>query len=439
MAMSGAGNPDLRTPNMDRLGREGAVFTRTYTSCPVCCPARSSMMTGLFPNKTGVWKNDVRMSEDVSCIAEILRDAGYATGHIGKWHLDGSHGREDGYDYVPPERHRGFTYWAGFEHGHRYWNARYFTDGPEPIRFPEGTYEPDGETDLALEFMERHHEEPWFLDLSWGPPHFPLDQAKPEDRARHDPATMQLRSNVPEGFHEEAREAYANYYAMIENLDWNLGRLLDKLDELGLAEDTIVVFTSDHGDMLLSHGQHFKRRPQQESALVPFLVRYPGAIPAGQRIDALASLVDEVPTLLDLMGVAGPAMDGVSHAGRLHSGDPSQEPDSIYMHGSFFGCRDWDPGLHARSPWRAVVTERYKAAYLKLGDDSMCLVQLYDLGRDPYEMQNLAQSAAHGEVRAAMDQRLREWISRTEDRAFDGLQMRAPRADPFDEALDKGA
>ncbi|MBC8235402.1 sulfatase [bacterium] len=423
MAMSCSGNPDVCTPNMDRLAAQGARFTRMFTPDPVCSPARASLMTGLLPYRTGVIRNGIRLAEQVPCIAELTAAEGYVTAHIGKWHLDGTGGREDGYDLVPALRHRGFAYWAGYEHGHRYWNARYFTEKDEEVKLPEGVYAPDAMTDLAIEFLRKHAQNPFHLDLSWGPPHFPLDQAKPEDRARFNKASITLRPNVPEKFADEAREDYANYYAMVENLDWNLRRILDALDELHLAGNTIVIFTSDHGDMLLSHGQHFKRRPTEESIRVPFLIRCPDLIPAGQVIDTLACLTDVVPTCLELMGIELPKTDGLSHVPELTKRGEPVKRDSIYLSCMWLGCRDYDLGLHAKRAWRGIRTEHYMGCYLKESDRTMRSVELYDLNADPYEMNNLAVAEEFDDMQADLARQLNEWIQNTNDTLFSGLML----------------
>ena len=423
MAMSCSGNADVRTPNMDRLAAQGARFTRMFTPDPVCSPARASLMTGLLPHRTGVIRNGIRLAENVPCIAEVTATAGYATGHIGKWHLDGTSGREDGYDLVPAERHRGFAYWAGYEHGHRYWNTRYFTERNEEVKLAKGVYAPDAMTDLAIEYLRKHSQKPFHLDVSWGPPHFPLDQAKPDDLARFDKAAFTLRPNVPDAFADEAREDYANYYAMVENLDWNLGRILDILDELRLTDHTIVIFTSDHGDMLLSHGQHFKRRPTEESIRVPFLIRCPEQIPAGQVIDTLGCLTDVMPTCLELMGIEPPESDGFSHAPELTQRGVPIKRDSLYLSCMWLGCRDYDPGLHAKRPWRGIRTERYMACYLQESDETMRLVELYDLETDPYEMNNLAVAEGMDDLRTNLVRQLDEWMQNTNDTLFASLTL----------------
>jgi arylsulfatase A-like enzyme len=417
MDMSCSGNTVIRTPNMDRLAKEGAMFSRMYTTNPVCSPARSSLMTGYFPHNTGVWKNGIRLKEDVACIAELTSAAGYYTGHIGKWHLDGGSGNAD-QAFVPPDRHRGFQYWAGYEHGDNYWNGKYYTESQEPVYFAPDTYEPDGQTDLAIEFIRQNAHRPWHLDLSWGPPHFPLEQAKQEDTQRFDPEMIKLQPNVPAEFREEATKDYIQYYAMIENLDWNLGKLLKLLDKLNLSRNTIVVFTSDHGDMLLSHGMHYKRRPQDESAKVPFLIRYPEKIAPGKVLDFPASLVDCVPTFLELMNIDPILCEGKSLAPALSS--TTKEfvmPESVYIQGAMLGCRAYDP-QHVKAPWRAVVTERYKICYVKKDDSRLEIHDLYDLQNDPYEQVNLVKDPGNQPVVEHMNLLFKDWVEKTQDHLF---------------------
>ena len=425
MAMSCSGNPNLQTPNMDRLAAEGVRFSRMYTSSPLCSPARSSLMTGLYPHNAGVSNNNMHLRDDVRCIAEITSAAGYKTGHIGKWHLCGNFDppRLAEYACVPSECHRGFQYWAGFEHGHKYFDSTYCTNSGVPISIPPGSYEPDVQTDLAIKFIENNAAVAWHLDLSWGPPHFPLEQVKPEDLARHKPENIQLRPNVPTRFHEQARRDLCYYYAMVENLDWNLGRLLNTLDKLGLSQDTIVVFTADHGDMMLSHGQHYKRRPQEESSRVPFLIRYPRTVPGGRICEDMSSLVDVVPTIIELMKLEISQTDGVSLAAWLQGVKRYPRHKDIFIECPKFGCRDYDPGLFARTPWRAVRTDTHKAAFLKTDESHAKLVQLFDLSVDPFEMKNLAESGQHRRIRHELSQRLADWIHRTGDTDFAKLRF----------------
>ena len=156
-----AGDPDLIAPNLARLAREGVTFTRTYVSNPVSTPSRAALMTGRFPHACRMPHNDLLLPIEEKCIAQQLKQAGYSTGYIGKWHLDG----EARPGFVPPGPHRrGFDYWAAFNRGHFYYNSTYYLDEDKPIR-REG-FEPDYQTDLAVDFIEKHKAGPFCLYVS---------------------------------------------------------------------------------------------------------------------------------------------------------------------------------------------------------------------------------------------------------------------------------
>jgi arylsulfatase A-like enzyme len=268
MAMSCSGNPNIQTPNLDRLAASGFRSTRMYTTSPVCCPARATMQTGMYPHNAGFpdYNNGMHLREDVPTIAEILSERGYQTCHIGKWHLNGKK-LSPGNRYVPPEYHRGYEEWLGFEHGHDYFGSVHYAKDDTQILPPGNQYEPDFQTDRAVQFIETNARRPWMMHLSWGPPHFPLTQVNvPADvLATFDPEALTLRGNVDAGqLPRTARMELAIYYAMIRNLDTNLGRLLDTLDELSIRDKTIIVFTSDHGDKWLGcrplGGNHVKNQ-----------------------------------------------------------------------------------------------------------------------------------------------------------------------------------
>src|SRR5262249_9083956 len=246
------GNPDVRTPHLDRLAAEGILFRQTFANTPVCCPARASILTGKYPHKNGMLANDLRLRESETTLAELLRQAGYRTGFIGKWHLDGGK-REPG--YVPPgERRQGFDFWAANECSHAHFNNKYFRDGPAPILL--GKFEAEGWTDLAMEFLRGQQDkddQPFFLMVAMGPPHDPYG-APAEYTRIYDPNKIRMRPNWVEGVRGGGRQEIAAYYAAITAIDDQVGRLMQALQELSLADDTIVLFTSDHGDMLGSHG-----------------------------------------------------------------------------------------------------------------------------------------------------------------------------------------
>ncbi len=394
-ALPAAGDPDLRAPNLLRLAKEGVYCSRTYTSYAVCCPSRAAMLTGKFPHAAGVPHNHMLLPLEQGTMSAELKRAGYRTGYIGKWHLDG---RENP-GFVPTDRRRGFDYWAAYNVAHKHYDGVYFRDSPEPIRTTG--FEPDYQTDLAIDFLRQKSDRPFFLYLSWVAPHAPF--TPPARQASYDPAQIHLRTNVPDRGEAEVRKNLAGYYGLCSAVDENLGRLLKELDALKLAEDTIVVFTSDHGHMLGSHGIDGIDLPYEESSRIPLLIRYPRRLEASRDFDALVSNVDFAPTLLALCGVPGPeGMQGVDHSGLLAGGNGTQ-PQSIYAEGEIAEPNEWR--MIVRGLDKLVVDAWLKPTHL------------YNLGQDPYELKNLLAEGPERRKRDELLALLRRWAFRTGDRA----------------------
>ena len=391
-----AGDLDLKAPNLARLGAQGVHFTRAYTSDPVCTPARASMLTGKFPHACRMPHNDLQLPLDERCIGDQLKQAGYSTGYIGKWHLDG----EEKPGFVPSgPRRRGFDYWAAFNRGHNYFDSTYFRDTPEPLR--DSGFEPDYQTALAVDFIRKNKKNPFCLYLSWGPPHTPRN---PPSRTRglYSPASFHLRSNVPASYEAQARQGHAGYYGLCSALDENIGRLLGALDENGLAEDTIVVFTADHGDMLGSHGREYKGVAYEESARIPFLMRYPRALPGGVNNGTLVSMVDYMPTLLSMCGVAIPQGVQGQDLSQLILTGSGKRPESIYCEGQ----------LSSEGEWRMVVR-----GYDKLVVDAKLQpTHFFNLAEDPYELENLLENKSQLRRVDELTAVLKSWMHRTGDR-----------------------
>ena len=401
-AMGCMGNPDVRTPNIDRLAGEGVLFENTLANTPVCCPARAILMTGQYCHRNGMVANDLRLHESRNTIAKVLRKGGYRTGFIGKWHLDGGP-RLPG--FVPPgPRRQGFEFWAANECSHSHFKTQYFRDAPEPI--PINRFEPEAWTDLALEFLRagKKDQRPFFLCVFMGPPHDPYQA--PEQYARlYDPAKLTMRPNWRAQEKTPGPKEISAYYGAITAIDDQVGRLQKELDSLGMAEDTILLFSSDHGDMLGSHGLPLKRKPWEESIRVPGIIRYPRRVKAGRRETALLSHIDFVPTILSLCGAPIPGGMQGQDLSRLVLGNTRKGPDSAFFQifGPYFGDR-------SPKAWRGVRTARYM--YARNTDGPWVL---YDLERDPYELNNLVGDPAASSIQQQLDARLVDWMRRTGD------------------------
>jgi arylsulfatase A-like enzyme len=399
-ALGCMGNPDIRTPFLDALANEGLLLRNTFANSPVCCPARAVLLTGRYAHANGMVANDLRFRESEVTLAEILREKGYFTGFIGKWHLDGGP-RMPG--FVPPgPRRQGFEFWAANECSHAHFNTQYFRDTDQPIAVKK--FEAEAWTDLAIEFLREARGRPFFLVVSMGPPHDPYG-APEKFMKMYRPETMTMRPNWVEGTPGGGRKEIAAYAAAVTAVDEQVGRLSASLKELGLEEDTLVLVTSDHGDMLGSHGRRLKRAPWEESIRVPGIVRYPRAVKPGRVTDALFSHVDVAPTMLALAGLPIPAAMQGSDLSRVIRGESDAGPDSAFFQ-QFVPYRS----DQIAEGWRGVRTGRY--AYARTETEPWVL---YDLRADPYEQRNLAADPASAPIRAEMEEKLAAWMKRTGD------------------------
>lgn len=388
-AMGHAGDPNLRTPAMDRLATEGASFRRAYANCPICTPSRGTIMTGRHAHAGPIRGFFESFQAGAPTLATELRKDGYRTAYFGKWH--GS----QVYSEIPssvrqhpekwggspnrtPEHLRGgFQDWFAFEINNKPFDGFYYHQDELEPRAMKG-YQTDWLTDLSLDYLRRHDpEQPLFLVLSVEPPHFPLDA--PECFKRFDPARLSVRPNFTDT--PEHRNDLALYYAMIENLDSNIGRLREALGALSGYDNLVTAYISDHGEYAGCHDRsQRKEHPHEESVRIPALFHYPGVIAPQGGIDGLFSLVDLAPTLLGLAGRAVPAwMQGRSFAPHLR-GERMDLPREVLL--EMTGSPRWTLDF---SDWRGFVDETTKYAFYETGVE-----MLFDLRKDPYEMDNLA-------------------------------------------------
>ena len=318
------GNTNLNTPNIDSLARDGALFDRFYV-CPVCAPTRAEFMTGRYHARggvRGVSTGEERLNLGERTIAEVFREAGYATGIFGKWH-NGSQ---------PPyhPNFRGFQEFYGFTSGH--W-GEYFT--PEldhnGAMIRGNGYIIDDLTDRGIGFIQQHRSKPFFCYLAYNSPHSPM-QVPDKYWAKFKDAELKLRATDPK---QEDIEHTRAALAMCENIDWNVGRVLAKLKEWQLADDTVVIYFSDNGPngWRWTGGMKGRKGTVDEGGVrAPFLIRYPGRVKAGHKVKQIAGAIDILPTLTDLAGVKWTApkpLDGVSLKPLLTGDVPAAWPDRM--------------------------------------------------------------------------------------------------------------
>lgn len=418
-ALGCAGVEEVRTPHLDALAAQGTRFTNAVSNTPACAPARASLLTGLHVLSHGVVTNDIPLRTDVPHLAQCLNAAGYRCGYIGKWHVD----EPDRGVFIPPgPRRRGFDdFWAVANCNHAYNDAHYYlNDDPEPY-FHRG-YEPFSQAEIAAEYLASRgpesSERPFCLFVSFGTPHCPYGTAPAEYEAMYRGADFRLLPNVDENEHVRRehekwgmhplnatlREIVGCYYAHITATDAAFGRILAALDRLHLAEDTIVVFTSDHGDMLFSHGRGWKCKPWRESVGVPMVIRWPGRVPAGRATDGPLGLVDMMPTLLAMAGVPAPAGVQGSDCAAFVRGDESAAPEDQWINFPSM------PAKCSLPEWRGVVTRRHTYVCTRQGP-----WLLFDDKADSFQLRNLAGEGEHAALRERLDARVRAWLARTGD------------------------
>lgn len=410
-ACSMPGEPfnDADAPNLARLASEGVTFRSCISNYPVCSPYRGILLSGRWPYQTGIIDNNFPLKESETSLGETFRAAGYRTGYIGKWHLDASTP-----DRLRPEgeaRH-GFDFWRAWFRTSQHMEGSYTFDPRNGERIEPKGYNATLMTDQAVEFIRQADAEaPWMLVVSVNPPHPLFTDAPPHLMKRYRDAQLQLRPNGTEKLRgaqtgRRSRPVWENligYNAHITAVDSEIGRLLDTLDETDQARDTIVVYTSDHGEMMGSHERMGKRLPYEESAKVPFVARYPGAVPAARRTDTLLGAIDIYPTLCGLAGLALPEhCEGRDLSAALR-GEPLDEPEHAFlMHQNVKGV---DVPIY-----RGIRTTRHTYA---VGDQGRWL--LYDNHEDPYQQHNLAKDPSRFDVMRELDGEILNHLRRAED------------------------
>jgi len=423
-ALACNGNRDVRTPAIDRLAREGVVFDQAFSSCPVCSPYRGQLLTGRYSHVNGVVCNEYELFDGQTTLPQALGAEGYRTAFIGKWHL--------GYGPYPEAKRHGFDDLLAHNCCHDYFNSFYYHNEAGP--FPLAGYAPQAETQLTLDYIRGHvaasPDQPFAAVLAWEPPHWwsppgvkSFDYAQyPHEYRLYDPAAVEVPGNVPGPFRAFAAKEFADYYALVTSLDDCLATITEGLEELGIADDTILVFTSDHGDHLSAHGygkpadswlpahmRGSKFTPYEESIHIPFVLRYPNRVPGHRRTSTMLNSVDVMPTLLGLCGIECP--DGVQGLDLSHAalGASGPEPEDAYL--QILG-----PGYPNRTTWygmwRGVRTRQYTyARWHDRGGQRW----LFDREADPLEMTNLVDDPDHAVVAEELEERLRQWIRQTDD------------------------
>ncbi|MFR9524450.1 MAG: sulfatase-like hydrolase/transferase [Rikenellaceae bacterium] len=404
-----------KTPNIDKIANTGAICMSYYCSAPVSTPSRASMVSGLYPEFTGAPKNGDFIREDIPTLATILGENGYSTSYIGKWHLAGD---DEKYAF-------GIEYKAGFQDnrymmtgGHAPYlqirDGEIIATGMNPNAYAkqpkeEMVHYTDFFTDKTIEVMERDKDKPFCVMVSIPDPHTP-DYARPPynkmyaDLDPQEPASMKVAlaegrpSWASEGKNSRSEfdpEPLKQYFGMVTHIDDCVGRMLTFLEENNLLENTIVVFTSDHGDMFYEHGRMNKSVPYEAAARIPFVISYPSKIPAGKVITTNYVNTDFTPTMLGLMGVENDAeFHGEDTSADFVSSDINVDDSRFIFYRASGG---W---------WASAVYDHYKLVL-----DKKEQPYLFDLKLDPHELTNRVDDPAYRDVAVKMRKQLEKRLA----------------------------
>ena len=395
------GDPNARTPNLDAFAREGINFTNAVSCQPLSSPYRASLLTGQFPTTHGMAQNDEDLRPNAPTIGELFKGNGYWTGYVGKWHLFG-YGRQS---FIPQNKRFGFDHWRVLNCTHDYNKSSYW--GEDSVKKQWKGYDAFAQAQQVMDYMDEATKsgEPFCIFLSWGPPHAPYNTAPAEFQAMYsDPSKLILRPNVPLDKADKYRKSLAGYYAHIAALDKSFGDLIAKLRSLGILDNTLVVFTADHGDMLGSHDFTAKSRPYDESIRVPLLMRYP-PLGKGKVIDEPLTTPDILPTLMGICDIAVPSkIEGRSFYPLLTGKEKSLGDCALVQ---------WPlkRASYNLSEYRCVRTKQYTYVETRKG-----AWLLFDDIADPYQMNNLADKPQYAAVQKELSAKMHAEMERVGDK-----------------------
>lgn len=374
--------PWFKSPNMDRFAAEGVRFRNAFVTLSLCAPSRAAFLTGRYNHSNGITNNGTPFPKDAVTHTSLLREAGYKTAYIGKWHMGNQKGPRPGFDYS-----------ASFVGQGRHQDCPFEIDG---ITSPTKGWVDDVSTDYAIRWIKMNHEKPFSMVLGFKSPHSPRGGKNLPERLRSLYANETSRPTpncgVPAIFHKKDPKTdkfpkgltdnaiHLDYLRHIAGVDENIGRLLNTLDELKLADDTVVVYTSDNGYFLGEHCSGDKRSLYDESIRIPMLVRYPRLFSKGKTIDEMVLNIDIAPTFLELAGIKVPQeMQGLSWKDLAGGIKPNNWRQSFFL--------EYYKELGEVPTSYAIRTTTHKLVKYPGHTE---WTEVYDLSADPYEIKNLA-------------------------------------------------
>ncbi|WP_105615374.1 sulfatase-like hydrolase/transferase [Vallitalea okinawensis] len=463
------GNSKIKTPNMDRLAEESFIFEKAYVTQPVCTPSRSTLMTGLYPHTNGCTENNIPLQHETPCLTEMGDLSSYRKAYYGKWHLGDEVFNQHGFDEWKSIEDTYNQYYSEGKDKSKVssYNNFLIEQGMKPdvknkgyfsrqfsARLPEQLSKPAYLANEAIDFLEKNDSNPFILYVNFFEPHMPYFSCRDDQYSLED-------IELPPNFHHELgddhplkllafkqalydnghsglslktegdwKKLISNYWGLVSLVDTHLGRILDKVEELNLLEDTIIIYTSDHGDMMGSHQLTAKCTMFEEAVKVPLLMRIPGLENNGKKIIEPVSQIDLVPSILDAMEQDIPnTMQGYSLIPFLkEQGELVEKDVFIEWNGMNGGFGDVVGGAKVPKsslkvgerdqivkslgdPVRTIITpEGWKYSWSTIGDD-----ELYNLNEDPYEMNNLVKNTEYRSVIDDLKLRIKNWKERTKD------------------------
>ena len=394
------GNPLDLTPNLDRMAMEGTHCFNAFTCQPVCAPARATLQTGKYATNTGVYRNGIILAKEHKTLAHYFKQSDYATGYIGKWHLALE-------EPTPREDQGEYDFWLGsniLEFTSREYNTVVYDKDGKEVFLPG--YRVDALTDAAIRFTLDNKDKPFFLFMSFIEPHHQnhVDDYPPPNGYREKYTGCWIPGDL-EALKGSSAQHLGGYFGMVKRLDEALGRLTDSLKSMGILDNTIILFTTDHGNHFKTRNNEYKRSCHEASIRIPMVLSGPG-FQGGGCVQDLVSLVDMPPTLLQAAGLPIPG----EMEGRSILDGRKDWPDDVFVQisesqvGRAVRTKRWKFGVTAPEAhaWQDSYSEVYFEQYL------------YDLEYDPHEQINLAGYVSHKEVSKKMSERLLRYIEKVE-------------------------
>jgi arylsulfatase len=396
------GNDTICTPNIDRLARDGTRFTNMYSQFPLCGPSRACFITGQYPQAHSVYFNGVPIPAHAPRLPRALQACGYRTAQVGLFNIEPRAGHYHGYDVFRFEAAE-YPEWAAsrgypgvLRHGEKRKKPREFYGA---LDYPAEHHAARWVADTSIEVMEQEKDAPFFLEINERFPHLPYVAPEPY-ATMYDPDEVYIAPSVSrerEDF-QSIKEMHAIYYGMISLVDESFGRVLDAVDRLGIADNTVVIFTTDHGDMIGHHDDWAKWALYDDDARLPFIMRYPDHLQAGSVIDGLVEQIDLFPTIADLAGADVPrGVQGKSIMPILEGGECGK--DAVFGYQSY---DEYPAGI--RECRQMVRTKSWKLIHKPYGESL-----LFNMEKDPHEMTNLYGDTEYREIEYELKDRLLRW------------------------------